>query len=70
MASSHHIVPVKALIGTFIALLSLTAVTVLVTFIDLGPALNLALALLIAGIKASLVLFVLWRFVGIAGTTF
>jgi len=56
MASSHHIVPVKALIGTFIALLGLTAVTVLVTFIDLGPALNLALALLIAGIKASLVL--------------
>lgn len=58
MASSHHIVPVKALIGTFIALLGLTVVTVLVTFIDLGPALNLALALLVAGVKASLVLFI------------
>ncbi|MDG2265322.1 MAG: cytochrome C oxidase subunit IV family protein [Candidatus Marinamargulisbacteria bacterium] len=56
--ASHHIVPVKALIGTFAALLALTAITVLVTFIDLGPGLNLALALGIAGIKATLVLSV------------
>lgn len=49
-----HVAPLKALFGTFGGLLVLTIVTVAVTYVDLG-ALNLWVALLIAGFKATLV---------------
>ena len=51
---SEHIVPRKVYFAIFGALLVLTAVTVLVSWVDLGP-FNLAVALLIAGTKAALV---------------
>ena len=50
-----HIVPARLTIGVGIALMFLTGVTVWVRAIDLGS-LNLALAMFIATIKASLVL--------------
>jgi cytochrome c oxidase subunit 4 len=50
-----HVASVKVLLGTGGALLVLTLVTVLATKIDLGTNLNLALAMLIAVIKATLV---------------
>jgi cytochrome c oxidase subunit 4 len=52
-----HVVPLRLLVGVLGALLVLTVVTVAVTYVDLGP-LNLVVALLIAVIKASLVLLV------------
>lgn len=52
---SHiHIVPMKILVGVWAALMVLTVVTVAVTWVDLGP-FNLWLAMVIATIKASLV---------------
>lgn len=51
----HFIIPQKYLVGTFIALLVLTVITVAAAQIDLGYKLNLALALLIAGVKATCV---------------
>lgn len=50
-----HVASVKVLLGTGGALLVLTLVTVLATKIDFGPSLNLALAMFIAVIKATLV---------------
>lgn len=50
-----HVASLKVLLGTGGSLLFLTIVTVLATKIDLGPALNLAVAMLIAVIKATLV---------------
>jgi cytochrome c oxidase subunit 4 len=63
MASTHHdddhglshVAPVKVLLGTWGILMVLTVVTVMATMIDLGPSLNLALAMAIAVIKATLV---------------
>lgn len=52
--SSHHIIPVKIYLGVFAALLILTAVTIAVSIIDLGG-FNVVVALVVAGIKASLV---------------
>ena len=49
-----HAVPVKMLAGILAALLFLTVVTVAVSYVDLGP-FNLAVAMVIAVIKASLV---------------
>jgi cytochrome c oxidase subunit 4 len=49
-----HIVPLRLLMGVGAALLVLTAVTVGATYVDLGR-LNLAVALLIAVVKATLV---------------
>ncbi|MHB1155256.1 MAG: cytochrome C oxidase subunit IV family protein [Phycisphaerales bacterium] len=49
-----HVLPMKVLISTFLALLVLTWATVAVRYIDLGEA-NLILALAIAVIKAALV---------------
>lgn len=49
-----HIIPFSYTIGTFIALLFLTAITVGVAQFDLG-ALDMPVALLVAGVKASVV---------------
>jgi len=50
-----HVASVKVLLGTGTALLFLTLVTVAATKIDLGPELNLAIAMFIAVVKATLV---------------
>ncbi|MFN0248483.1 MAG: cytochrome C oxidase subunit IV family protein [Kofleriaceae bacterium] len=50
-----HVASIKVLVSTGGALLFLTIVTVLATKIDLGPNMNLALAMFIAVIKATLV---------------
>jgi len=66
MASTHHhgddghneiahVASVKTLLGTWIVLMILTVLTVTATRIDLGTNLNLALAMFIAVIKATLV---------------
>ncbi len=52
--SAHHIIPIKTYLGVFAALLVLTGVTVGVSYIDLGGY-NVVVALLVAGVKASLV---------------
>lgn len=49
-----HIVPAALLVKILLALLVLTVITVAVSYLDLGP-LNLAVALGVAVIKASLV---------------
>jgi cytochrome c oxidase subunit 4 len=51
----HHIVPLKVYVAVFGALMVLTATTVLVATVDLGP-MNLAVALGIAITKATLVI--------------
>ena len=54
--NNHHFIPpLKYYIGTFLALLVLTIVTVAVAQVDLGV-LNIPIALAIAVLKASLVL--------------
>lgn len=50
-----HVMSMPALIATFAALLILTGLTVAVTWIDLGAAGNISIALAIALVKASLV---------------
>lgn len=50
-----HVAEKKVLLGTWIALMILTILTVSATNIDLGPNWNLALAMFIAVIKATLV---------------
>jgi cytochrome c oxidase subunit 4 len=50
-----HVVPLRLLVGVLAALLVLTVITVAVTWVNLG-AFNLVIALVIAVIKASLVL--------------
>jgi cytochrome c oxidase subunit 4 len=52
---SEHIVSRKLYFGIFFALLVLTAVTTSVAFVDLGN-FNIVVAMLIAGLKASLVI--------------
>ncbi len=52
---SEHVLPKSIYYGIFAALLVLTAVTVLVAFLDLGP-LNVVVAITIAVIKATLVI--------------
>jgi cytochrome c oxidase subunit IV len=49
-----HVMPVKILVGIWIALMVLTFVTVAVTWVEMG-ALNLWVAMAIATLKASLV---------------
>jgi cytochrome c oxidase subunit 4 len=51
-----HIVPFKYLIGTFAALIFLTVITFAATYVDFGR-LNLWIALGIAGLKVSLVVY-------------
>jgi cytochrome c oxidase subunit 4 len=50
-----HVAPVKVLLATGGSLLVLTIVTVLATKVDFGANINLALAMAIAVVKASLV---------------
>jgi cytochrome c oxidase subunit 4 len=50
----HHILPLQTYFNVFIALICLTVVTVLVAQYDFG-ALNLLVAMIIAGVKATLV---------------
>jgi cytochrome c oxidase subunit 4 len=50
-----HVLPLPVYIGTWIALMVLTAVTVAVSYVDLGTTPNLLVALLIATIKATTV---------------
>ena len=49
-----HVVPLPLLIGVFTALIALTVLTVAVVRVDLG-AFNLWLAMIIAGVKVTLV---------------
>ena len=49
-----HVVPLRVLVGVFVALILLTWLTVAVTAVDLGS-LNLWIALAVATIKGSLV---------------
>ena len=52
-----HVLPTKVLVGVFVALLCLTAITVLAAQVHFGSkAMNLAIAMLIATVKASLVI--------------
>ena len=53
---SDHIVPKKVYYNIFAALLIGTALTVVMAFVDLHS-FNIVVALLIAGVKASLVIF-------------
>ena len=57
MAGSHADISkhVRAYIGVFVALAIATVITVAASTIDLGGHLNMGVALLIAGVKASLV---------------
>ena len=54
MSEQNHLVPVKVYLAVFLALIALTAVTVLAAYIDLGF-LNMPVALAIAVVKATLV---------------
>ncbi len=49
-----HVIPPGVLLAVFAALMAMTAITVAVTWVDLGPW-NLAAAMAIATLKASLV---------------
>ncbi len=49
-----HVTPIKILVGVYVALIGLTAITVAVTQIDLGS-LNIWAALFIAAAKAAVV---------------
>jgi cytochrome c oxidase subunit 4 len=52
-----HVLPTKVLVGVFAGLLSLTVITVLAAQVDFGSRqLNLIIALLIASVKASMVI--------------
>jgi cytochrome c oxidase subunit IV len=50
-----HVMPVRLLIGVWLALMVLTVITVAVTSVDLGSRINLIVAMTIATIKAGLV---------------
>jgi cytochrome c oxidase subunit 4 len=53
-ATTHASVP-RLYVAVFVALLALTALTIFVSYVDLGP-LSTPLALLIAAVKAALVI--------------
>ena len=55
--SHHHILPVKTYVLTLLALLTLTAITVLVARFDFGT-LNIVIAMGVAIVKASIVLLI------------
>jgi cytochrome c oxidase subunit IV len=50
-----HVMPVRLLVGVWGGLMILTIITVAVTTVDLGPRINLTVAMAIATIKAGLV---------------
>lgn len=50
-----HVVPIWLLVAVFVGLLFFTFVTVAVTWVDLGPLVNLLVALAVAAVKALLV---------------
>lgn len=52
---THHVVPVSTYLMVLFVLLFLTVITVAVTFVDAGS-LNIVIAMLVALIKASLVI--------------
>jgi cytochrome c oxidase subunit 4 len=54
-AEGDHVVSITLYLAIFAALMVLTAITVAVAFVDLGP-LNTAVALAVAVIKATLVI--------------
>jgi cytochrome c oxidase subunit 4 len=54
-APHDHVVPLAVYFGVFLALLAFTGITTVVAFVDLGR-FNVAVALTIAVVKASLVL--------------
>ncbi|MCA9680239.1 MAG: cytochrome C oxidase subunit IV family protein [Kofleriaceae bacterium] len=51
-----HVASVRVLLTTWITLMFLTVITVLATKVDFGPSMNLAIAMAIAAIKATLVI--------------
>jgi cytochrome c oxidase subunit IV len=53
----HHVPPVAHYVGVFLALMVLTVATVAVASLDLG-ALNTVVAMLVAGTKAFLVMYI------------
>jgi cytochrome c oxidase subunit IV len=53
---TQHVVPVRVYLGVFAALMALTATTVWAAGRNFGP-FNVVIALLIAGVKAALVVF-------------
>ena len=55
--AEHYVTPKKTLIQVFVALITLTAITVFAAQMDLGP-LNVPIALSIAIVKASLVVVI------------
>jgi cytochrome c oxidase subunit IV len=55
--STHHIPPVGHYVGVFLALMVFTVLTVVVAAFDLG-ALNTVVALLVAGAKAFMVMYI------------
>jgi cytochrome c oxidase subunit 4 len=59
--SSGHIATVKTLVGVFLSLIALTALTTGVAYVDFGAG-STFIALAIAGLKASLVV---WFFMGV-----
>jgi cytochrome c oxidase subunit 4 len=50
-----HVTPVRLLVGVWGALMVLTAITVGATYVDLGGRMNLIVAIVIATVKAGLV---------------
>ena len=56
-----HIATVKTLVGVFLTLIALTALTTAVAYVDFGAG-STFIALAIAGLKASLVV---WFFMGV-----
>lgn len=57
-ASEQHVTPFKTYINVFAALIGLTVITVGAAYIHMGHLLNILVAMLIATVKASLV--ILW----------
>ncbi len=53
--SAHHIIPLKTLIGTAIALTILTVITVAVFYLNIPAPFDVVVALLLASFKAALV---------------
>ena len=55
--ATHHVLPIRAYIGVWLALLVFTVITVAVSYFDFGP-LNMAVAMGVATCKAAMVALV------------